>query len=71
MKIYTNDTAGTAVVLIALGVVLISMWAGFSYFEAKAFTRNTGREVTTWDAMFLQLRVVDPYQALDKPPAAD
>lgn len=28
-----------------------------AYFEAQAYNRQTGASVTTWDAMFLDLRV--------------
>lgn len=28
-----------------------------SYFEARAYERVTGKQVSTWDAMFLKLRV--------------
>lgn len=32
-------------------------WATLSYFEARAFNKQTGASVTTWDAMFIELRV--------------
>ena len=31
----------------------------FSYFEAEAFNRHTGQNVSTWDALFLELRIQD------------
>jgi len=38
-------------------LAILSCWPIFARFEAKAYTRITGIEVTTYDAMFLQLRV--------------
>ncbi len=42
-----------------LAVVILS-WALVSCFEACAFERVTGKHVSTWDAMFLDLRVQEP-----------
>jgi hypothetical protein len=36
---------------------LFAVWVGSSYFEASAYRRLTGKSVTTWDAMWLELRV--------------
>lgn len=33
-----------------------------SHWEAEAYTRLTGKQVSTWDAMFLDLRVQEPIQ---------
>jgi hypothetical protein len=46
--------------LIASGIFLVLMslfvvW--YSHEEAKAYNRVTGANVSTWDAMFLELRV--------------
>ncbi|AMV30887.1 hypothetical protein VN12_02145 [Pirellula sp. SH-Sr6A] len=38
---------------------VIGLWMGSSAMEAKAFNRVTGKNVTMWDAMFIQLRVQD------------
>lgn len=43
-----------AVVFLALG----GQWVIRSYFEASAYRRVTGKHVSTWDAMFLDLRVI-------------
>jgi len=46
-----------------LGFVLLALlgagglWVGYSHFEARSFERVTGTQVSTWDAMFLELRV--------------
>jgi len=46
-----------------LGLVLFvllgasGLWVGFSHLEARSFERVTGTHVSTWDAMFLELRV--------------
>jgi len=42
---------------IALFGVLIAIWVTRSYFEAKAFNNITGKNVSTLDAMFVELRV--------------
>lgn len=51
-----------AEVLALLGTTLalaavIAAWPVMSYFEARAYERVTGKRVSTWDAMFLDLRV--------------
>ena len=45
-----------AVAAIAVGAIL-GVWIGTSHYEAKAFERATGKQVSTWDAMWLDLRV--------------
>lgn len=37
---------------------LLIGWILLSHFEARAFNRVTGAEVSTWDAMFIELRVI-------------
>lgn len=41
------------------GVLLLGfgIWVGRSHFEARAYNHVTGKNVSTWDAMFLDLRV--------------
>jgi len=50
--------------LVVMGAVMLTIiagiWVGKSYFEARAFTRMTGKPASTWDAMFLELRVQEP-----------
>jgi len=41
-------------------LLIFGGWFGASYFEARAYNRATGAEVSTWDAMFIQLRVMTP-----------
>lgn len=40
-------------------LVLVGGWVGKSYFEANSYNNVTGKHVSTWDAMFLELRIVD------------
>lgn len=42
-----------------LGAVAIalSLWWGAAWLEARAYERVTGKTVSTWDALFLELRV--------------
>lgn len=44
-------------IAIAAICIPITVWIAKSGAEAAAYTRVTGHEVSTWDAMFLQLRV--------------
>ena len=32
-------------------------WVAVSHQEARAFERVTGKQVSTWDAMFINLRI--------------
>lgn len=52
-----SDIKLAAVMLLIVAVVGGGIWVGASYFEAKAFNRITGAHVTTWDAMWVSLRV--------------
>jgi hypothetical protein len=45
-------------------VVGIGIWIGASHFEAKAFNELTGSNVSTKQAMFIQLRVIEPHKVL-------
>lgn len=49
-----------AIVLAAGACLGASVWA--AKMEAEAFNRLTGSNVTTWDAMFVELRVDIPVQ---------
>lgn len=40
-------------------VVVLTIWVGKSYFEARTYSRLTGHQVTWVDALFVQLRVSD------------
>lgn len=44
------------------GVLLIVLggWIVFSYFEAKSYEEVTGKKVSLRQAMFLELRVLEP-----------
>jgi len=44
----------TFVLVLVFGV---GPWVVESYFEASAYEKLTGKEVSTWDAMWVQLRV--------------
>lgn len=43
------------VVILIVGAGLF--WVLPSYFEARAYRNVTGRDVSTWDALWLDLRV--------------
>ncbi len=44
-------------VLIGAAAIFMAIWVGHSAQEARSYNRVTGANVTTWDAMWLQLRV--------------
>lgn len=51
------EMMGAAVLVCVSLLIGLGIWAGKSYFEARAFNHATGKSVSTWDAMFLDLRV--------------
>lgn len=40
-----------------VGTLLCGLWVGMSWMEARAFERVTGKHVSVWDAMWIELRV--------------
>lgn len=52
----TETVAGCIAVVIFLVAALL-YWPIQSHFEAAAFNRATGKNVSTWDAMWVELRV--------------
>ncbi len=50
----------TGAIFVFFMVLVIAGWVAGSHFEAKAFERVTGKHVSTWDAMFITLRVQEP-----------
>lgn len=40
----------------------MAVWVVQSSMEASAFNRATGKSVTTWDAMWIELRVQEGVQ---------
>ena len=55
---------GFAIVVIV--IISICIWVGCSYLEARAYNNVTGQDVSTWDAMFLDLRVQEGVAPKDK-----
>lgn len=54
-----NDNSLTYLVLFCLGIIVLVggiVWFGCE-MEARAYNRVTGRQVTAWDALWLELRV--------------
>jgi hypothetical protein len=49
----------TIIAYIAIIILCIITWAGASAIEASTYSRLTGKQVTVFDAMFIDLRVVD------------
>ena len=59
MKKEDNEMlAGAVAILIILAIVPVG-WVFKSYMEAKSYNEVTGKNVTTWQAMWIDLRVQD------------
>lgn len=49
------------IITIIAVVAFVIIGLGFSAFqESRVFNRLTGADTTVWDAMFVELRVVEP-----------
>lgn len=48
-----------ALIVVMLSALIIGMAALKASLKASAYERVTGRKVSTWDAMWLELRVTD------------
>ena len=55
-----REIINTTLLMACMLSVLLGGWVLLSYFEAAAYRRVTGKHVTTWDAMFLDLRIQEP-----------
>lgn len=53
-----NEKTVYASVLSLCLLISLLAWATRSYFQAKAYNRITGQNVSTWDAMCVELRVI-------------
>lgn len=49
-----------AAIISAFSSIPAAVWVGKSYFEAKAYNRVTGANVSVWDAMWVRLMVTNP-----------
>lgn len=47
------------IVTIIMFIGVVSWWPVSSYFEAKAYQNLTGKNVSIWEAMFLELRITN------------
>lgn len=58
MKRTTIETAIHAMFgIVAAALLVLMFWIIPSYFEARSYNRITGENVSTFDAMFVNLRV--------------
>jgi hypothetical protein len=55
-----NPVKFLAILLVATFATGVFVWVVNSTFEASAFNDITGSNVSTWDAMFIELRVQEP-----------
>lgn len=51
---------GIGIVMIVAIAISIAAWIISSKMEAEAYNRVTGENVSTWDAMWIELRVQSP-----------
>lgn len=59
----TEQGCAAATVVCAIIGLIIAVHVVRSAMEARAYERVTGTSVSTWDAMFLDLRVVEAGRA--------
>jgi hypothetical protein len=52
---------GAVAMVVLFGGIFSIKWTD-AYFEARAYERVTGKHVSTWDAMFIDLRVQEQAQ---------
>lgn len=52
-----SENVFATLLFLGIGVIALGLWVVSSKFEADAYNRLTGGNVTTWDAMFVKLRV--------------
>ena len=57
MKEWEPEAKDAASVLAVVLICAAVFWVFSSYQEACAYERVTGHSVTTWDAMWIELRV--------------
>ncbi len=53
----STKIAWTVLIVIAFLGVYVGLWAFRSSMEAAAYNRATGSNISTWDAMWIELRV--------------
>ena len=57
MKNHKRETVHLIAATAGILFILLCIWVGGSYMEARAFNHVTGKNVSTLDAMFIRLRV--------------
>lgn len=62
-KTGSSDRAITLLYALGIPAILavgVGLWVIRSHYEAQTYERLTGVHVTTWEAMWVQLRVSEP-----------
>lgn len=57
---FNNPVKATIVLFLFFMTISTVSWLVKSKMEAEAFSRITGEQITTWDAMWVELRVDRP-----------
>lgn len=52
-----DPARGGFVAMVVCLAILLGCWVFYSANEAAAYERITGKKVSTWDAMFVELRI--------------
>lgn len=53
-----SDDIKAVIVIACLVLIPVGLYVFMSYQEARSYNKLTGGHVTTWDAMFVDLRVM-------------
>lgn len=56
-KAFTGDVKTMFVIVLVVLLLALGAWIFTSAMEARAYNRATGSDVSTWDAMWIELRV--------------
>jgi hypothetical protein len=54
-----NQEKIVGMIMLSFISLFVLIWIGLSALEASAFNAVTGKHVTTWQAMWIDLRVVE------------
>ena len=54
-----KDLRNVALMVIAVVGLALGGWIVASHFEAQSYNKLTGHNISTWEAMWIQLRVQD------------
>lgn len=59
MKDFTDSTGCLVACIVIFVLAILGLALIQPYMEAKTYTKLTGKEVSTWDAMWVDLRITN------------